>query len=99
MMYFLITILYIIGFGGFLASIKQCFFGMLGDFDLDHYMGTTFQYVSVTMLVIYVVVVSILLLNLLIAMMGDTYGNVIEDATQIWLVQFIYFPSMIYSFK
>ncbi|CAF5177494.1 unnamed protein product, partial [Rotaria sp. Silwood1] len=25
-----------------------------------------------------------LLLNLLIAMMGDTYGNVIEGATQIW---------------
>ncbi|CAF0965109.1 unnamed protein product [Rotaria sordida] len=50
------------GFGGFLVSIKQCFFGMLGDFDLDHYTGTSFQYISVSLLVIYVVVVSILLL-------------------------------------
>ncbi|CAF3802067.1 unnamed protein product [Rotaria sp. Silwood1] len=72
------------GFGGFLVSIKQCFFGMLGDFELDHYPGTTFQYISVSLLVIYIIVVSILLLNLLIAMMGDTYGNVIEGATQIW---------------
>ncbi|CAF1156051.1 unnamed protein product [Adineta steineri] len=72
------------GFSGFLLSIKQCFFGMLGDFNLDHHTGTTFQYISMPLLVIYVVVVSILLLNLLIAMMGDTYGNVIESATQIW---------------
>ncbi len=83
--------MYIIGFSGFLVSVRQCFVGMLGDFDLDNYTGTTFQYVSVSLLVIYVVVVSILLLNLLIAMMGDTYGNVIEGATQIWFVQFIYF--------
>jgi hypothetical protein len=83
-----------IGFVGFLASIKQCFVGMLGDFDLDNYTGSTFQSVSVSLLVVYVVVVTILLLNLLIAMMGDTYGNVIEGATQIWFVSnylFIYF--------
>jgi hypothetical protein len=57
---------------------------MLGDFDLDTYTDTSFQYISVTLLVIYIIVVTILLLNLLIAMMGDTYGNVIESATQIW---------------
>ncbi|CAF2968451.1 unnamed protein product [Rotaria sp. Silwood2] len=72
------------GFGGFFMSVKQCFLGMLGDFDIDHYTGTTFQYASVSLLVIYVIVVTILLLNLLIAMMGDTYGNVIEGATHIW---------------
>jgi hypothetical protein len=97
---FFVAILYIIGFSGFLTSVTQCFFGMLGDFDIDHYMETKFPYISVPLLVIYVVVVSILLLNLLIAMMGDTYGNVIESATQIWFVQFIYlFLFMIYSFK
>jgi hypothetical protein len=47
---------------------------MLGDFDLDAYTETSFKYISVT----------ILLLNLLIAMMGDTYGNIIDRATQIW---------------
>ncbi len=83
--------MYNLGFGGFFASVKQCFLGMLGEFDLDHYAGTTFEYVSISLLVVYVVVVSILLLNLLIAMMGDTYGNVIDRATQIWFVQLIYF--------
>jgi len=72
------------GFSGFLLSLKQSFVGMLGDFDIDAYTETSFQYVSVSLLIIYVVVVTILLLNLLIAMMGDTYGNVIEGATQIW---------------
>jgi transient receptor potential cation channel subfamily V protein 6 len=73
-----------LGFGGFLLSVKQSFLGMLGDFDLDAYTDTRFSYISVTLLVIYIIVVTILLLNLLIAMMGDTYGNIIEGATQIW---------------
>ncbi|CAF1503535.1 unnamed protein product [Adineta ricciae] len=72
------------GLSGFLTSLKQCFFGMLGDFDLDQYTEATFQYINILLLIVYVVVVSILLLNLLIAMMGDTYGKVIESATQIW---------------
>jgi hypothetical protein len=59
---------------------------MLGDFDLDAYTNTTYYYVSVPLLIFYIIVVTILLLNLLIAMMGDTYGNIIEGATQIWLV-------------
>lgn len=57
---------------------------MLGDFDLDSYTETSYKYVSVFLLIFYIIVVTILLLNLLIAMMGDTYGNVIEGATQIW---------------
>ncbi|CAF3432259.1 unnamed protein product [Rotaria sp. Silwood1] len=72
------------GFSGFLVSVKQSFLGMLGDFDLDAYTDTTYRYISVTLLISYIIVVTILLLNLLIAMMGDTYGNVIEGATQIW---------------
>ncbi|CAF1277507.1 unnamed protein product [Adineta steineri] len=72
------------GFPGFLVSVKQSFLGMLGDFDLDAYSDTSYHYVSVTLLISYIIVVTILLLNLLIAMMGDTYGNVIEGATQIW---------------
>jgi len=57
---------------------------MLGDFDLDAYTDTTFRYISVSLLIFYIIVVTILLLNLLVAMMGDTYGNIIEGATQVW---------------
>lgn len=76
-----------LGFSGFLLSVKQSFLGMLGDFDLDAYTETSYKYISVGLLIVYIVVVTILLLNLLIAMMGDTYGNVIEGATQIWSVR------------
>ncbi|CAF3001819.1 unnamed protein product [Rotaria socialis] len=72
------------GFTGFLTSVKQCFLGMLGDFDLDSYAETKHSYISVTFLLFYIIVVTILLLNLLVAMMGDTYGNIIEGATQVW---------------
>jgi hypothetical protein len=60
---------------------------MLGDFDLDAYTNTTFSYISVPLLIFYIIVVTILLLNLLVAMMGDTYGNIIEGATQVWFVE------------
>ncbi|CAF1178130.1 unnamed protein product [Didymodactylos carnosus] len=79
----------IIGWGyiGFLQSVKLSFLGMLGDFDIDYFAETTFQYLSVSLLIIYVVVVTVLLLNLLIAMMGDTYGRLIGNATQIWCLE------------
>jgi hypothetical protein len=75
-------ILFYLGFSGFLISVQQCFFRMLGDFDVENYIGN----VRFTLIVTYVIIVTILLLNLLIAMMGDTYGNVMESATQIWFV-------------
>jgi hypothetical protein len=80
---------FLAGFGGFLVSVKQCFLGMLGDFDLDAYTETSYQYISVSLLILYIIVVTILLLNLLVAMMGDTYGNIIEGATQVWWVEWI----------
>ncbi|CAF3087395.1 unnamed protein product [Rotaria sp. Silwood2] len=72
------------GFSGFVLSVKQSFLGMLGDFDLDAYTSTKYAFISVIILIIYIIVVTILLLNLLVAMMGDTYGNIIEGATQVW---------------
>lgn len=81
---FFILFLFCSGFSGFLVSVKQSFLGMLGDFDLDAYIDTEFCYINVSFLIFYIIVVTILLLNLLVAMMGDTYGNIIEDATQVW---------------
>lgn len=51
---------------------------MLGDFDFAVYYesATTFKLITIGMLVAYVIVVTILLLNLLIAMMGSTYNKV-----------------------
>ncbi|CAF3990054.1 unnamed protein product, partial [Rotaria sp. Silwood1] len=72
------------GFQGYISSIKQCFLGLLGDFDLDYYVGGKYPLTSVALLVLYVVVITILLLNLLIAMMGDTYADVKKSAKKLW---------------
>jgi hypothetical protein len=73
------------GGDGLLRSIRTCFLAMLGDFDLEQ-MGSNsaFSMLTIGLLVSYVIVISILLVNLLIAMMGDTYSNVNEAAEQQW---------------
>ncbi|CAM2718816.1 unnamed protein product [Rotaria socialis] len=72
------------GFGGFLSSIKQCFLCLLGEFDLDYYIEGQHPLPSVTLLIFHIVVITILLLNLLIAMMGDTYADVKKSARKLW---------------
>lgn len=73
-----------IGLNGFVVSIKTCFVAMLGDFELDQFADTPYTAVSVGLLVVYVVTITILLLNLLIAMMGDTYEKINESAEMQW---------------
>ena len=72
------------GFSGFITSVQTCFLAMLGDFVFDDYTNSPFMMISVGLLITYVVVVTILLLNLLIAMMGDTYGRINEDSEKQW---------------
>ncbi len=76
-----------LGVEGYLTTIKQCFLGLLGDFDLDLYIEAPHPIASVSLLIFYVVVVAILLVNLLVAMMGDTYTDVKKDAKQLWSVE------------
>ncbi|CAF1221511.1 unnamed protein product, partial [Rotaria sordida] len=73
-----------LGLKGYISSIKQCFLGLLGDFDIDHYAGGQYPKASITLFIFYVVVITILLLNLLIAMMGDTYADVKKSAKKLW---------------
>lgn len=58
----------------------------MGDFDLDFYIEGAHPFITVSFLILYVVVVTILLLNLLIAMMGDTYSDVKRSAKKLWSV-------------
>ena len=76
----------LLGFFGYLSSIKHCFLGLLGDFDLDHHIDSPFPITTVSLLIFYVVLITILLLNLLIAMMGDTFADVKGSAKQLWFV-------------
>lgn len=73
-----------VGVSGFVISVKTCFVAMLGDFELDQFADTPYTAVSVGLLVVYVVTITILLLNLLIAMMGDTYEKINAHAIDMW---------------
>jgi hypothetical protein len=75
------------GFLPFFARIKALFLAMLGDFDFDEYADSRFPAIAVTLLVVFVVVVTIMLLNILIAMMGETYGKVADEADKQWSLE------------
>jgi len=59
------------------------FWAMLGSFD-NHEVGSWNPQVGQVMLWSYLVVSNIVLVNLLIAMMGDTYGVIKENADEEW---------------
>lgn len=49
--------------------------------------NTTYPALSKTVFAIFMVLVPILLLNMLIAMMGNTYAHVIEQSEKEWMKQ------------
>ncbi|CAF3837681.1 unnamed protein product [Rotaria sp. Silwood1] len=72
------------GLQGYLLSIKQCFLGLIEDFNLEYFIEEQHLWIGTLLFVLYVVIITILLLNLLIAMMDDTYTDVKRSATQLW---------------
>ncbi|XP_026467661.1 uncharacterized protein LOC113371242 [Ctenocephalides felis] len=59
----------------------------LGDYVYSDLGYTTYPNLSKTVFVIFMVFVPILLLNMLIAMMGNTYAHVIEQSEKEWMKQ------------
>jgi hypothetical protein len=58
---------------------------MLGDFDVEEYTATSSLTTSIVLFVVFMFGVNIVLLNLLIAIMGDIYEQINENATQQFL--------------
>ncbi|XP_034241411.1 transient receptor potential cation channel subfamily V member 6 [Thrips palmi] len=59
----------------------------LGDYNYPDLSNTTYPALSKTVFAIFMVLVPILLLNMLIAMMGNTYAHVIEQSEKEWMKQ------------
>ncbi|KAE8748924.1 hypothetical protein FOCC_FOCC004329 [Frankliniella occidentalis] len=59
----------------------------LGDYNYPDLGNTTYPSLSKTVFTIFMVLVPILLLNMLIAMMGNTYAHVIEQSEKEWMKQ------------
>ncbi|XP_072382933.1 uncharacterized protein iav [Diabrotica undecimpunctata] len=59
----------------------------LGNYDYQELGSTTYPAVAKTVFALFMVFVPILLLNMLIAMMGNTYAHVIEQSEKEWVKQ------------
>ncbi|XP_066906589.1 transient receptor potential cation channel subfamily V member 6 isoform X1 [Halyomorpha halys] len=59
----------------------------LGDYNYAELSHTSYPTLSKTVFAIFMVLVPILLLNMLIAMMGNTYAHVIEQSEKEWMKQ------------
>jgi len=72
--------------GTIMKSIGCLFDATFGDFDINGHleMEAPFRSISAMLLVCYVVLVSIQLLNFLIAMMGNTYTQINDDSKKHW---------------
>ncbi|PNF32727.1 hypothetical protein B7P43_G11586 [Cryptotermes secundus] len=59
----------------------------LGDYNYSELSLTSYPTLSKTVFTIFMILVPILLLNMLIAMMGNTYAHVIEQSEKEWMKQ------------
>ncbi|XP_073834263.1 transient receptor potential cation channel subfamily V iav [Musca autumnalis] len=74
-------------FDSFPSTWMALFQTTLGDYNYPDLNQTTYPNLSKTVFVIFMIFVPILLLNMLIAMMGNTYAHVIEQSEKEWMKQ------------
>eukprot|EP01126_Amoeba_proteus_P057560 TRINITY_DN7331_c0_g3_i7.p1 TRINITY_DN7331_c0_g3~~TRINITY_DN7331_c0_g3_i7.p1 ORF type:complete len:400 (+),score=69.62 TRINITY_DN7331_c0_g3_i7:494-1693(+) len=71
----------------FAHRLKKTFMVMLGDIELDNYIQVPGSFLATPLIVFYVLVVTIMLLNILVAMMGSTFNAIYDDADKEWQIQ------------
>ncbi|KAJ9445203.1 Transient receptor potential cation channel subfamily A member 1 [Diplonema papillatum] len=77
------------GYGDvYFRHLKACFEVLLGQVDLNISADTSYPLVAYFVMVSYVILVTILLLNLLIAMMSTTFSTIQDEADVIWNLEF-----------
>jgi hypothetical protein len=74
-------------FSTYEGSVLYSFTFLLGNFDPSLFEGVPLYRFAIAMSSIYMIIVSILLLNLLIALMGDSYGSVKEKGLAQWKLE------------
>ena len=74
-------------FGTFENSVLNSFVFMLGGYDPSAFIGTRLYKFALGLSCLYMIIVSILLLNLLIALMGDSYSSVRGKGLAQWRLE------------
>jgi len=73
---------------GIFSRVEELICAMLGEFDLQEYRSSsTHPYLATNFILIYVVLLSVVLVNMLVAKMGDTYAKISEQAELRWRLE------------
>ena len=73
-----------VGFSEFVERVRKCFMTIMGILEDEEY---NFSWLAIIFIVTYSIIAVILLLNLLVAEMGDTYSKMVEDADRQWMLE------------
>ncbi|KAJ1558837.1 hypothetical protein HK096_002558, partial [Nowakowskiella sp. JEL0078] len=73
--------------GDMIRSFIHMFTQVAGAGEIDNLQNTEFPYIAVFLFVIYSILVSLLLQNVLIAMFNSTYTNIMEKSFQVWQIE------------
>ena len=73
---------------GVLSRVEELICAMLGNFELSEYRSnSTHPQLSVCFILIYVILLSVILVNMLVAKMGDTYAKISDEAEARWRLE------------
>jgi hypothetical protein len=75
-----------LNFGSVKGALLNSFFSILGNFDSD-YSGTASPALGVFLLIIFLLFMSIIMLNLLIALMGESFDSVSANKIAKWRLE------------
>lgn len=71
-------------FGTYVSTFLSLFSAMTGNYDLALFEGSTMSPLATVLYLLYIVAQAIIMLNLLIAIMGDSYDNVQQRVMGAW---------------
>ncbi|KAI6224434.1 Inactive [Aphelenchoides fujianensis] len=75
-------------YSSFLETFVTLFRASMGGYDYEEFACTNYEPLTKTLFVLYMFVMPIMMINILIAMMGNTYTTVITQAEKAWRQQY-----------
>ncbi|XP_062815674.1 transient receptor potential cation channel subfamily V member 1 isoform X3 [Anolis carolinensis] len=74
-------------YNNFYSTCLELFKFTIGMGDLEFTENYRFKYVFISLLIVYVILTYILLLNMLIALMGETVSKIAQESKSVWKLQ------------
>lgn len=78
---------YSYGYENIMNSLVSVFIIILGEFDMDVLYQSKFPVLSIIMFMIYSTIMTIIILNFLIAILSDVYSSMIIDSDKKWRIE------------